>query len=67
MRKWMRTVDNKVINLDQIVEIRAAYIREHNYTVVEAVATTGKVYFLEYFDGQAVNEAYSWIRQNTVT
>lgn len=61
---WIKTTDDEVINLDNIVEIRATYIREHNYSVVEAVAVTGQVYFLWQHEGEAVLEAKKWIDKN---
>lgn len=58
---WIKTVDDEAINLDNIVEIRATYIREHNYSVVEAVAVTGQIYFLWQHEGVAVGMAKRWI------
>jgi hypothetical protein len=58
---WIKTVDDEAINLDNIVEIRAAYIREHNYSVVEATAVNGREYFLWQHGGAAVGMAKKWI------
>jgi hypothetical protein len=61
---WIKTTDDEVINLDNIVEIRAKYVREYNYTVVEAVAVTGQIYFLWQHEGVAVGMAKKWIDKN---
>ena len=58
---WIKTVDDEVINLDNIVEIRATYFRESDYTVVEATAVNGQTYFLWQHEGEAVKMGKRWI------
>ena len=58
---WIKTVDDEAVNLDNIVEIKAKYYRNSDYTVVEATAVTGQVYFLWQHEGEAVEMAKRWI------
>ena len=61
---WIKTVDDEAVNLDNMVEIRATYFREANYTVVEATAVNGREYFLWQRDGEAVLAAKKWINKH---
>lgn len=61
---WIKTTDDEVINLDNIIEMRATYIRELKYTVVEATAVNGREYFLWQHEGEAVEMAKEWIDKN---
>ena len=58
---WIKTTDDEVINLDNIVEIRVTYVKEFKYTVVEAVAVNGQVYFLWQHEGDPFEMAEEWI------
>lgn len=58
---WIKTVDDEAINLDNIVKIRAKYVKEYNYTVVEATTVNGGAYFLWQHEGEAVEMAKRWI------
>lgn len=59
---WIKTVDDEAINLDNIVEISAAYFGEGlNYTAVVAFAVDGSEYFLWQHEGEAVEMAKKWI------
>ncbi len=62
---WIKTTDDEVINLDNIVEIRAKYYRNSDYTVVEATAVNNQqIYFLWQRDGEAVLAAKKWINNH---
>lgn len=62
---WIKTTDDEVVNLDNIVEIRAKYYRNSDYTVVEAATVNNQqVYFLWQHEGEAVLEAKKWIDKN---
>lgn len=62
---WIKTVDDEVINLDNIVEIRATYFKgELKYTVVEAVSVNDQTYFLWQHEGEAVTMAKEWIDEH---
>jgi hypothetical protein len=59
---WIKTVDDEAINLDNIVEIRAKYVKEYNYTIVEATAVNNQqIYFLWQHEGEAIEMAKRWI------
>jgi hypothetical protein len=62
---WIKTVDDEAINLDNIVEIKAKYYRNSDYTVVEATAVNNQqIYFLWQHEGEAVLAAKKWIDKN---
>lgn len=61
---WIKTTDDSVINLDNIVEIRVTYVKEFKYTVVEAVAVNDQTYFLWQHEGEAAEMAKEWIDKN---
>ena len=61
---WIKTADDEVINLDNIVEIRTTYIREHDYTIVHATTVNDEEYFLWQHEGEAVEMAKEWIDKN---
>ena len=64
---WIKTTDDEVINLDNIVEIKAKYYRNSDYTVVEAVAVNNQqIYFLWLHEGEAVEMAKKWIDEHFV-
>lgn len=62
---WIKTVDDEVINLDNIVEIKAKYYRNSDYTVVEAATVNNhQIYFLWQHEGEAVEMAEKWIGEH---
>jgi len=59
---WIKTVDDEVINLDNIVDIKAKYYESSDCTVVEATAVNNEqIYFLWQHEGEAVGMAKRWI------
>lgn len=51
---WLKTVDDEYVNTDNLVDIRAHYSEEHDYTLMIGTAVTGQQYFLEECVGVAV-------------
>ena len=44
---WLKTVDDEYVNTDNLVDIRAHYVKEHDCTLMIGTAVTGQQYFLE--------------------
>ncbi len=61
---WIKTINDGVINLDHIVEIKVVYHKTENYTVVTAVAVNDWAHFLWKHEGEAVEMANEWIDMN---
>lgn len=49
---WLKTVDDEYVNTDNLVDIRAHYSKEHDYTLMIGTAVTGQQYFLKECDGE---------------
>lgn len=60
---WMKTVDDEYINTNTLIEMRATYVPQYNYTLVIGTAVTGQEYFLKQQEGVAVGMLNDWIKR----